>query len=92
MKREPQTGDAASREEARMAKRRRRVESVIARINARMNVRLAPLAECADLSPTALRLAIEREEIGAVRVGRNILIPHQEAARILGMKPEPIAA
>jgi hypothetical protein len=75
-----------------MSARRPKADDVIERVQAKMNVRLAPLAKFAGLSPTALRLAIERDEVSAVRVGRNILIPHQEAARILGMKPESVAA
>lgn len=71
---------------------------VRSRVMAGMNVRLRPLAQCAGLSDTAMRLAIERGEIKVIRVGRNILIPPQEAARMLGMEPShstvsaPIAA
>lgn len=75
-----------------LTKKQQRAADVIARIKAGKNVRLAPLAEFADLSVTALRLAVDRDEIGSVRVGRNILIPHSEAARVLGMKPEATAA
>ncbi|MDR7040510.1 hypothetical protein J2X36_005293 [Methylobacterium sp. BE186] len=62
------------------------VEDVRSRVAAGMNVRLGPLAKFAGLSPTALRLAVERGDIKVIRLGRNILIPHHEAARLLGME------
>ncbi len=61
------------------------VGSVRNRIEAGMNVRIGPLAECAGLSHQAIRLAIAREDIKAVRLGRAIMIPASEAARLLGM-------
>lgn len=67
-------------------------ENVRSRVEAGMNVRPGPLAKFAGLSLTALRHAIERGDIKVVRVGRNILIPHQEAAKLLGIGSEQRAA
>ena len=59
-------------------------KDVRARIEAGMNVRIGPLATCAGLSHQAVRLAISRGEIRAVRLA--IMIPPDEGARVLGME------
>ncbi len=68
-----------------------RPEDVRARIAAGMNVRPGPLANFAGLSVTALRHAIDRKDIKVVRVGRSILIPHHEAAKLLGLSDQAAA-
>lgn len=67
-------------------------DDVRSRVAAGMNVRPIALARFAGLSVTALRLAIERGDIEVVRIGRNVLVPHYEAAKLLGIKPEHAAA
>lgn len=64
---------------------------VRSRIDAGMNVRPGPLAKFAGLSLTSLRHAIERGDIKVVRIGRNILIPHHEAAKLLGIQSQEAA-
>ncbi len=49
-------------------------------------VRVPPLAKQLNRSVNAIYLAIKRGEIASSRIGKSIRIPHEEAARLLGLE------
>ena len=68
------------------------IEVIRQRLANGLNVKAADIAKLSGMSPAAFYKAIEREEIEAVKIGRTRLLPAHEGRRILGIKPEPIAA
>lgn len=71
---------------------RNAMHDLLARIRDGKNVRVAPLAEAIGLSRGGLYQAIEAGDVEAVKLGRAVLVPAHVARRLLGMKPEAIAA
>ena len=71
---------------------RRTTGDVFARIREGKNVRVAPLAEAIGMSRGGLYGAIEAGDVEAVKIGRAVFVPAHVARRLLGMKPDAIAA
>ena len=71
---------------------RRTNGDVFSRIREGKNVRVAPLAEAIGMSRGGLYGAIEAGDVEAVKIGRAVFVPAHVARRLLGMKPESIAA
>ena len=55
-------------------------------------VKVPSLADALNLSRNGLYLAIRRKEVASTRIGRSIRVPSEEAARLLGLQPQPEAA
>ncbi|MCJ2055787.1 hypothetical protein MKL09_04400 [Methylobacterium sp. J-048] len=55
-------------------------------------MRVAPLAEAIGMSRGGLYGAIESGDVEAVKIGRAVFVPAHVARRLLGMKPDAIAA
>ncbi|MCJ2065185.1 helix-turn-helix domain-containing protein [Methylobacterium sp. J-088] len=68
------------------------IEVIRKRLTDGLNVKAADVAKLSGMSPAAFYKAIERGEVEAVKIGRTRLIPPHEGRRILGMKPDAIAA
>lgn len=71
---------------------RRAMGDVFSRIREGKNVRVAPLAEAIGMSRGGLYGAIEAGDVEAVKIGRAVFVPAHVARRLLGMKPDAIAA
>ena len=52
------------------------------------NVRVADLSRAVGVTPGAVYMAIQRGEIRAVRIGKAVRVPADEARRLLGLTPE----
>lgn len=68
------------------------MEEIQKRLREGKNVRAKPMAEAVGMSLSAFYAACERGDVKAVSIGRTKVIPAQEAMRLLGMQPEPVAA
>lgn len=77
---------------AQAREHRSAMTELLARIEAGKNVRVAPLADAIGLSRGGLYGAIEAGDVPAVKLGRAVLVPAHVAAKLLGLRPEPIAA
>ena len=67
-------------------------DDVFTRIQQGKNVRVAPLAEAIGMSRGGLYGAIEAGDVEAVKIGRAVFVPAHVARRLLGIKPDAIAA
>lgn len=67
-------------------------DDIFSRIRQGKNVRVAPLAEAIGMSRGGLYGAIDAGDVEAVKIGRAVFVPAHVARRLLGIKPEPIAA
>ena len=68
------------------------MEEIQKRLKEGKNVRAKPMAEAVGMSLSAFYAACERGDVETVSVGRTRLIPAREGMRLLGIKPEPLAA
>ena len=55
-------------------------------------VKVPPLADALNLSRNGLYLAVRRGEVASIKIGCAIRVPAREAARLLGISAEPVAA
>ncbi|MCC0808062.1 DNA-binding protein [Methylobacterium sp. W2] len=68
------------------------MDEVRKRLTDGKNVRAKVMADAVGMSLSAFYAACERGDIETIAIGRTKLIPAHEGMRLLGIKPEPIAA
>lgn len=67
-------------------------DDVVKRAREGRPLKVPDLADATGFSRNALYQAIKRGELDAIRLGRAAVVPAPAALRLLGIKPEPIAA